>query len=151
LTAQEQAQNKDAESGQGALNSQQMQSNDSPSFEDAELQKFAKVMKKIQTVQNESTKKIETAFSESSMSKQRFNKLYSARKNGSNQKAKNETKAETEEFKKLATQIQSIQQSNQKKMVDIVRKNDMTVQKFNQIVKAMRSNPNLGKKIQQMM
>lgn len=122
-----------------------------PSFEDSELQKFAEVMKKIQAVQTESNQEIESAFSDSSMSKQRFNSLYQARKSENKQKAADETTAETKEFNKLAKQIQTIQQKSQKQMVETVRNNDMTVQKFNQIVKAMRSNPELGQRIQQMM
>jgi cell fate (sporulation/competence/biofilm development) regulator YlbF (YheA/YmcA/DUF963 family) len=94
---------------------------------------------------------MESAFSDSSMSKERFNTLYSARQNQGTQKADNETDTETEEFNAIAQKIQSIQQSSQKEMVETVRENDMTVKKFNAIVKAMRSNPELGQRIQQLM
>ncbi len=135
------AQSEGSGSGQG----------NAPSFEDSELQKFAQVMEEIQSVQTESNQKIESAFSDSSLSKQRFNTLYQARKSGNQQKAEDETSSETKEFNKLAKQIQTIQQSSQKQMVETVRNNDMTVQKFNQIVKAMRSNPELGQRVQEMM
>ncbi|MFW5715195.1 MAG: DUF4168 domain-containing protein, partial [bacterium] len=135
---------------QGQSDLQSGQEN-APSFEDSELEKFAQVMKKIQSMQTESNQEIESAFSDSSMSKQRFNTLYQARQSGSEQKAEDETSAETKEFNKLSKQIQTIQQNSQKKMVETVRKNDMTVQKFNQIVKAMRSNPELGERVQEMM
>ncbi len=154
LAAQSQGSGSGQGQPQGQTQSQpglQSGQQNSPSFEDSELQKFAQVMKKIQTVQTESNQKIESAFSESSMSKQRFNTLYKARKSGSQQKAEDESSAETKEFNKLAKQIQTIQQNSQKQMVETVRNNDMTVQKFNQIVKAMRSNPELGQRIQQMM
>jgi len=137
--------------GQSGSQVQQGQSEKSPAFEDKELEKFAEVMEEIQGVQTESNQKMESAFSDSSMSKERFNTLYSARQNQGKQKADNETDAETEEFNTLAQKIQSIQQSSQKKMVETVRENDMTVQKFNAIVKAMRSNPELGQRIQQLM
>ena len=137
--------------GQSGSQLQQGQSEKSPAFEDQELEKFAEVMEEIQEVQTESNQKMESAFSDSSISKERFNTLYSARQNQGKQKADNETDAETEEFNTLAQKIQSIQQSSQKKMVETVRENDMTVQKFNAIVKAMRSNPELGQRIQQLM
>ncbi|MCF7914061.1 MAG: DUF4168 domain-containing protein [Spirochaetaceae bacterium] len=137
--------------GQSGSQLQQGQSENSPAFEDQELEKFADVMEEIQAVQTESNQKMESAFSGSSMSKERFNTLYSARQKQGKQKADNETDAETEEFNALAQKIQSIQQSSQKKMVETVRANDMTVQKFNAIVKAMRSNPELGQRIQQLM
>lgn len=152
------AQSQGSDSGQGQSQGQPQAQpglpsgqENAPSFEDSELQKFAEVMKKIQTVQTESNQEIESAFSESSMSKQRFNSLYQARQSEDKQKAADETTAETKEFNKLAKQIQTIQQKSQKQMVETVRNNDMTVQKFNQIVKAMRSNPELGQRIQQMM
>jgi len=126
-----------------------------PSFEETDLKKFVQVMQEIQTVQTESNEDIESAFSESPMSKQRFNTLYQARQGGQNgqngQKAEDETEAETKQFNKLAKEIQTIQKESQEEMVETVRDNDMTVQKFNQIVKAMRSNPELGQRIQQMM
>ena len=150
LAAQSQSSGSGQSQQQGQPGLQSGQEN-VPSFEDSELEKFAQVMQKIQTVQTESNQKIESAFSESSLSKQRFNTLYQARKSGNQQKAEDESSAETKEFNKLAKQIQTIQQSSQKQMVETVRNNDMTVQKFNQIVKAMRSNPELGQKVQEMM
>ncbi len=154
IAAQSQGSASDQGQPQGQPQAQpglQSSQQDAPSFQDAELEKFAQVMQEIQTVQTESNQKIENAFSESSMSKQRFNTLYQTRKSGNQQKAEGETSAETKEFNKLAKQIQTIQQNSQKQMVETVRSNDMTVQKFNQIVKAMRSNPELGQRIQQMM
>lgn len=137
--------------GQSGNQLPQGQPDNSPTFEDQELEKFADVMEEIQEVQTESNQKMESAFSDSSMSKERFNTLYSARQNQSTQKAEDETDAETEEFNALAKKIQSIQQDSQKEMVETVRENDMTVQKFNEIVKAMRANPELGQRIQQLM
>ena len=137
--------------GQSGSQLQQSQSKNAPSFEDQELEKFAEVMEEIQEVQTESNQQIESAFTDSSLSKERFNTLYSARQNQGAQKADGETDAETEEFNALAQKIQTIQQSSQKEMVETVRENDMTVQKFNEIVKAMRSNPELGQRIQQLM
>lgn len=124
---------------------------DTPSFKESELKKFARVMEDVQTVQTDSNQKIEDAFSDSSMSKERFNTLYSARQNEDKQKAEDESKEETQEFNELAKQIQTIQQESQKEMVEKVREHEMTVQKFNQIVQAMRQNPELGQRIQQLM
>ena len=124
---------------------------DTTSFKDSELKKFARVMEDVQTVQTDSNQKIEDAFSDSSMSKERFNTLYSARQNENKQKADDGSKEETQEFNDLAKQIQTIQQESQKEMVEKVREHDMTVQKFNQIVQAMRQNPELGRQIQQLM
>ncbi|MFO7730313.1 MAG: DUF4168 domain-containing protein [Spirochaetia bacterium] len=137
--------------GQSGNQLPQGQSENSPSFEEQELEKFADVMEEIQEVQTESNQEMESAFSDSSMSKERFNTLYSARQNQGAQKAEDETDAETEEFNALAKKIQSIQQDSQKEMVETVRENDMTVEKFNEIVKAMRANPELGQRIQQLM
>lgn len=130
---------------------QSAQTENSSSFKQAELKKFAQVMKQVQAIQVESNQKIESAFSDSSMSKERFESIYSSRQQGKQETAKNETESETKEFQKLAQQIQTIQQNGQKEMVETVRENDMTVQKFNEIVKAIRTNPQLGERIQQLM
>jgi hypothetical protein len=148
VVAQTGAGNESADNQAPEAQSSQQQTND---FSDKELKKFAQVMKNIQKIQKESNKEVESAFSESSLSKKRFNELYSARQQGGKKKADNETEAETKAFNKLSKKIRTIQQSNQKKMIAIVQEHDMTVKKFNTIVKALRSNPELSKRVRQFM
>lgn len=120
-------------------------------FNDEELKKFVQAMNDIQEVQMASNNKIKNAFSDSSMSEERFSSIYSARRQGGSTKAEGETETETEEFNELVDQIQTIQQDSQQKMVEIVREKGMTVEKFNAIVKALQSDPQLGERIQQFM
>ncbi len=130
---------------------QEQQQKKADQFNDEELKTFVRAMNDIQEVQMASNEKIKDAFSDSSMSEERFSSIYSARQQGESKKAEGETEVETEEFNELVNQIQTIQQDSQQKMVKIVREKGMTVEKFNSIVKALQSNPQLGERIQQFM
>ena len=140
-----------AQTGTGNSPDSTGQATQSQQFKDEELKTFANVMKRIQKVQSESNQEIESAFEDSSMSKQRFNKLFAARKNQNKQKADDETQSETKEFNKLAKQIQTIQKDSQKKMIQMVRDRGLTIERFNTIVKAIRANPEVGKRVKQFM
>jgi hypothetical protein len=118
---------------------------------DEELKKFAEAMKSIQKIQKDSNKKIEDAFSDSSMSKKRFNELYRARQSQGQNKAKDETEKETSEYKKMVKQIREIQSASQQKMLKAVKNHDITVQRFNKLVKAIRTDQELSKRLQQYM
>jgi opacity protein-like surface antigen len=149
LWAQNQSQGEGAQQSQGPTLQQQSQSN--IEVKDAELKKFAQAMKKIQQIQKDSNKQIEKAFSGSSMSKKRFNELYRARQKQGQSKAEGETSKETKEYKKMVEKIKTIQSDSQQQMMKAVKDQGITVQRFNKIVRAMRQDQELSKRLQEYM
>jgi uncharacterized protein YdeI (BOF family) len=147
--AQNQGQNQGSDQSQGPTMQPQQQSD--IEVDEAELKKFAKAMQEIQQIQQDSNKKIEKAFSDSSMSKKRFNELYQARQSQGKSKAEGETDKETTEYKAMVKQIKAIQSTSQQKMVKAVKNHDLSVQRFNQLVKAIRTDQQLSKRVQQYM
>ncbi len=118
---------------------------------DAELKKFVKAMKAIQEIQRSSQEKIEKAFSDSSMSKERFNELYKAKQQQGKEKAEGETEQETQAYNNIMEQIKTIRSSDQEKMMTVLEDNGISVERFNKIAQAMRSDQELAQRIQQYM
>ena len=137
-----------ADSNQQAPSAQQ-QSNIEVS--DAELKKFVSAMKAIQEIQRSSQEKIEKAFSDSSLSKKRFNELYKAKQQQGQDKAEGETEQETKAYNNIMEQIKTIRSSDQEKMMQALKDNSISVERFNKIAQAMRSDQELAKRIQEYM
>ena len=119
--------------------------------EEAELEKFANVMKEMQKIQSSYGEDVKSAISDSSLSEKRFREIYGASQQGQNEKAEGQTDAETRQYKKLMTRIGKIQKQANEEMVQIVKDSGFTVKRFNSIRMALRTDPELGKRLKQHM
>jgi len=115
----------------------------------AEMKKFAKAYKAIRQIQQDSNTKVEQAFSNSDIDRKRFNELYKARQQQGQNKAQDESSEETKQYQKVMKQIRSIQKANQQKMVSKIEQYDISVQRFNKLLKAIRTDKELAQRLQQ--
>ncbi len=119
--------------------------------EDQELENFAEVLQEVQQVQQSYGEDVQNAISDSSLEEKRFREIHSAAQKQSSDKAEGQTEAETKQYKKLLGKIQKLQQKSNKEMVSVVKGGGFSVKRFNAIATALRSNPELGKRLKKFM
>ncbi len=115
-----------------------------------ELQKFANIVKKLQPLQRGALSQIQGAIKQQNLSEQRFGEIYQAQKNPQAQPTKKVTPEEKKKFEQVNAEIAKIQETTQSKMEEAVRAEGLEIPRFNQIFSAIRSNPALMQKVQQM-
>lgn len=115
-----------------------------------ELQKFANAVKKLQPIQQEADTQITQAIQQQNLSQKRFGEIYQARRNPQAKPTTAITPEETKKFDQVGAKIQDIEQATQSKMERAVRDEGLDIQRFNQIFAAIRQNPALLQKVQQM-
>ncbi len=115
-----------------------------------ELQKFANIVKKLQPLQRGALSQIQGAIKQQNLSEQRFGEIYQSQKNPQAQPTKKVTPEEKKKFAQVNAEIAKIQETTQSKMEEAVRAEGLKTSRFNQIFSAIRSNPALMQKVQQM-
>jgi hypothetical protein len=115
-----------------------------------ELQKFANIVKKLQPLQRGALSQIQGAIKQQNLSEQRFGEIYQSQKNPQAQPTKKVTPEEKKKFAQVNAEIAKIQETTQSKMEEAVRAEGLEIPRFNQIFSAIRSNPALMQKVQQM-
>ena len=76
--------------------------------------------------------------------------IYQARQNPQAQPTATVTAAETKKFDETTAKLQEIQQVTESKMMQVVRKESLEAQRFDQIFTAIKQNPTLLKKVQEL-
>jgi hypothetical protein len=115
-----------------------------------ELQKFANIVKKLQPLQRGALSQIQGAIKQQNLSEQRFGEIYQSQKNPQAQPTKKVTPEEKKKFAQVNAEIAKIQETTQSKMEEAVRAEGLEIPRFNKIFSAIRSNPALMQKVQQM-
>ncbi len=115
-----------------------------------ELQKFAHALKRLVPIQQGVKTQIIQTLQQQNLSEKRFSEIYQARKNPQAQATSAITPQETQKFDQIAAKLQQIQKSTQSKMAQVVRGEGLDVQRFNQILVAVRQNPALRQKVREM-
>lgn len=116
----------------------------------AELQKFANAVKKLQPLQQQAQTQVSQVIKQQNLSEQRFGEIYQSSRNPQAQPTAKVTPEEKKKFEQASTQIQKIQASTQTKMEQAVKGEGLEIPQFNQIFAAIRQNPELLQKVQQM-
>ena len=119
-------------------------------IESNELQQFANAIKQLRVIQQESITQMTQVVQREGLSEQRFMEIYQSKRNPSAQPTGKITQEEQQKFEQASTKIREIQQSAQPKMEQAVAKAGLNVQRFNQISAAVRQDPALQQKVQQM-
>jgi hypothetical protein len=115
-----------------------------------ELQKFANAIKQLQVIQQESITEMTQVVQREGLSEQRFMQIYQTQQNPSAQPTAKITPEEQQNFEQASTRIREIEQQTQSKMEKSVENAGLNVQRFNQIMVAVRQDPALQQKVQQM-
>ncbi len=116
----------------------------------AELQKFANAVKKIQPIQQQAQTQVAQVIKQQNLSEQRFGEIYQSQRNPQAQPTAKVTPEEKKKFEQASAQIQKIQETTQSKMEQAVRGEGLEIPQFNKIFLAIRQNPELLQKVQQM-
>lgn len=115
-----------------------------------ELQKFSNTIKQLQVIQQGAVTEMTKVVQRGGLSEQRFMQIYQAQRNPSAQPTPKITPKEQQNFEQASTKIKDIQQQTQSKMMQVVEKEGLNVQRFNQIMAAVRQDRALQQKVQQM-
>lgn len=116
----------------------------------AELQRFATAWKQARKLEQQLTNDVRNTVSGSDLSLKRFSQITNAKNNGGKVTPEVTSKERTE-YKKLSDRIQTMQHDAQQKMLSAVRGQNLTIPRFNQIARAVRSNSDLYKQFQQIL
>lgn len=134
----------------GAVPPQTQQQAPQTKVSQEELQKFANAVKKLQPIQQQAQTQVAQVIKQQNLSEQRFGEIYQSSRNPQAQPTAKVTPEERKKFAQASTQIQKIQESTQTKMEQAVKGEGLEIPQFNQIFAAIRQNPELLQKVQQM-
>ncbi len=115
-----------------------------------ELQQFAKAIKQLQAIQQESEKKVVKAIEGEGLSQERFREISQVQQNPETQSTTEVTEEEMQSFEKAVARVTELLQAAQSKMEQAVRAEGLEIQRFNQIATAVRQTPALQQELQQM-
>lgn len=134
----------------GAVPPQTQQQAPQTKVSQEELQKFANAVKKLQPIQQQAQTQVAQVIKQQNLSEQRFGEIAQSSRNPQAQPTAKVTPEERKKFEQASTQIQKIQESTQTKMEQAVKGEGLAIPQFNQIFAAIRQNPELLQKVQQM-
>jgi hypothetical protein len=117
----------------------------------AELQKFANAVKKLQPIQQNALSQITTAIKQQNLSEKRFGEIYQSKQSPQAQPTTKVTPEESKKFEQVRAKITQIQKSAQSKMEQTVKSEGLEIPRFNQIFLAIRQDPQLLQKVRQML
>jgi Domain of unknown function (DUF4168) len=124
---------------------------------DAELQKFAKVIPALQEIQQTAQQQVSEAIKKAGLTEDRFRELYTAQQSPSGTPAaaaapaSAATPQEQQAVQQVTTQLESIKTQTQTRREQAVRSQGLELNRFNEILAAVRQDSGLQQQLQQML
>ncbi|MCW9707613.1 DUF4168 domain-containing protein [Fodinibius salsisoli] len=118
------------------------------SITDQELQKFAQVSSESQKIRQEMGQKVDSMLAETDIDMQRFQKIMMSKRNPQMADSLDVTAEEEETIKEIQPKLMKMSQNAQQKMIGIIQNNGLNPQRFQQLMQAVRSNPEVMKRFQ---
>ncbi|AVR47455.1 hypothetical protein C7S20_11830 [Christiangramia fulva] len=112
---------------------------------DAELAKFAEAFQKMRLANQEAQQKMMQIIQEKGMELQRFNEVHQAQQNPDSDVKM--TADEKEKYKEIVAEFQALQPSFQKRMEDIISESGLTVDRYQELAMALRSDQELQQRL----
>lgn len=128
---------------------QQQQPAQADSITDAELEKFADVTAESQKVQQKMRDELDSMLAEQDMEMERFQKIMMSKRNPQMADSVEVSPEEEETMEAIQPKLMEMQQKSQQEMVSIIQDNDLQPQRFQQIMQAVRTNPDVMKRFQE--
>lgn len=125
---------------------QQMQQAQPDSITDKELKKFVAVTQEVQKIQRESQKKVQSMLADKEMDMKRFQEIMMSKRNPKD--SANVTSQEQKTIKELQPKLMKMQQDSRKRMMGAMQENGLNPKRFQAIMRALRSNPEVMKRFQ---
>jgi len=129
---------------------QQQSQTEADSVTDNELEKFAEVSQKSQQVQQEMSQKVDSMLNEEDMEKDRFQQIMMSKRNPQMADSIEVSDQEEETMNKLQPKLMELNKQAQDKMVKIIKAHDLEPDRFQQIVQAIRTNPDVMERFQKL-
>lgn len=114
---------------------------------DSELEKFALAFTKIQSIDQQIQQKMVSAVQEEGVDVQRFNEMLNAQQDPD--KELDATEEELKNFAAANKAIEEIQGTAQQDMQQVISDSELTVQRYQEIMAALRNDSELQQKLQQ--
>jgi len=120
-------------------------------LEDGELQEFVSALQAVQQVQSNAQSKMQKSLEDEGLSQKRFQEIYQAQQNPNQSGNADVSDQEQQKFDSVMQTIRSIQQNTRSKITQAIKDEDLSVQRFNAIYKAVQQRPELQQQVQSMM
>ncbi len=114
-----------------------------------DLKKFSDTYGEIQDMQKALNTKIGKLIDESSFDQEKFNNLYQSQAKGNSTPVSQLNNSQKKEFNKIKNRIMELQNSQQEKMIEIIKDEGLTVERFNGILSAIQQDSTLYEKFQE--
>ena len=114
---------------------------------DGEINQFASVFVELQSMNQGVQQEMMSAVEEEGIEVQRFNQIMQAQQDPNKEVEANEE--ELQNFAKASQAVEQIQAKVQKEMEKVITENDLTVQRYQQIMMAVRTDTELQQRLQQ--
>ncbi len=116
---------------------------------DAELNEFAEVFQKMRMMNQEIQKEMMTVVQNEEFELQRFNEIHQAKMDP--EKEIETTSEEDKKYDAVVTELETIQPEFQKKMQTVITESDLSMERYQQLAMALRSDAELQQRLQEIM
>lgn len=116
---------------------------------DAELTQFAEVFQKMRMMNQEVQKEMMAVVENEELELQRFNEIHQA--NMDPNKEIQTTEEEDQKYKAVVAEFEVIQPEFQKKMEEVITESDLSMERYQQLAMALRSDAELQQRLQAIM
>lgn len=127
---------------------QKMNSSKADSISDDELQKFANVTTDVQKINKESRMEVQSLLADKEMNMQRFQKIMMSKRNSKMADSINVTEKEQKTLEEIQPKLMEMQQKSRKQMMNSMQENGLNPQRFQTIMRAVRSDPGVMQRFQ---
>ncbi len=122
-----------------------------PAIADGDLQKFVSAAKKLEAISIERNTQVTQAVQKEGLTVDRFKEIFLAQKEPNAQTTNKISDEEKQRFDRAIAQLNQIQKETQTKMGTAVQAEGFEVPRFLQILDSIQKNPDLQKKVEQML
>lgn len=129
---------------------QQQQPAQADSISDAELEQFAAVTQESQEVQQDMREQVDSMLAEEEMEMERFQEIMMSKRNPQMADSVEVSEEEEATMEAIQPKLMELQQQSQQQMVSIIQDNGLEPQRFQQIMQAVRTNPDVMKRFQEL-
>lgn len=132
-----------------AQNSTNPQQQEKIEVSDAELTQFAEVFQKMRMMNQEAQKDMMAVVQEEDFELKRFNEIHMAKMDPN--KEIETTEEEDKKYKEVVAELEEMQPVIQKKMEEVISESDLSMERYQQLAMALRSDAELQKRLQDIM
>lgn len=128
---------------------QQPQPAQPDSITDTELKKFADVTTESQKIQQQMRTEVDSMLVQEDMDMERFEEIMMSKRNPQMADSVEISEDEKKTMETIQPKLMEMQQKSQQQMVSIIQDKNLQPQRFQQIMQAVRTNPEVMKRFQE--